>query len=181
MGKQFEAVARGMIWCAGLALFGTAFLVFTDVMLRRFFHFSIPGTDEVASFAFAFSTSWAYAFVAIKNANIRIDFPYMTFPRWLRLAADLVAMTALAGFLLWLAWIGFLVAEVSYELDQRVLNPLRLPMFIFQILWAFGLLMGAVAALVALARTLRALVQRDYDAAERLGGGSEPPEERALV
>lgn len=181
MGRLLETVARWMIWCAGLVLFATAFLVVADILLRKFVHYSIPATDEISACGFAFATSWAYAHVAVNNANIRIDFPYMLLSRWLRLAADVLAMASIAALLLWLSWRGLLVAEVSNEIDTRVMNPLRLPLAIFQLLWAFGLFMGAVAALLALFRLAGALLRRDFDAAERLGGGSASPEERALV
>lgn len=181
MGRLFEAVARAMIWCAGFVLLATAFLVVADIFLRKFVHYSIPATDEISACGFAFATSWAYAHVAITNANIRIDFPYMLFSRWLRLAADVLALVSIAILLFWLSWRGLLVAEVSHEIGTRVMNPLRLPLAIFQVLWAFGLLMGGVAAVVALFRLVGALLRRDFDAAERLGGGSAAPEDRVLV
>lgn len=181
MGSGFETIARAMILCAGVVLLATAFLVAADILLRKFVHYSIPAVDEISAYGFAFATSWAYARVAINNANIRIDFPYMLFSRWLRLAADVLAMASIAALLLWLSWRGLLVAEVSREIGARVINPLRLPLALFQLLWAFGLFMGAVAAVFALLRLAGALLRRDFDAAERLGRGSASPEERALV
>lgn len=181
MGRLFATVARGMIWCAGLVLFATAFLVVVDILLRKFFHYSIPATDEISACSFAFATSWAYAHVAIKRANIRIDFPYMLFARWVRLAADVLALVSIAILLFWLSWRGLLVAEVSHEIGTRVMNPLRLPLAIFQLLWAFGLLMGGLAAVMALFRLVGALLRHDFDTAERIGGGSAAPEDRVLV
>jgi TRAP-type C4-dicarboxylate transport system permease small subunit len=170
-----------MIWLAAAALFGTAFLVSIDVVLRKLVGYSIPATDEVSSYAFAFATSWAYAHVAINNANIRIDFPYMTFPARVRLALDVVAMSSIAALLFWLAYRGAVVVEVSHEMDTRVMNPLRLPLALFQLLWAIGILAGAVAASVALCRMLSALWRGEIAEAERLGGGSQSAEERILV
>ena len=47
------------VWVAGALLIASVLLITFDVIARKFWGFTSGGADELSSFAFAISTSWA--------------------------------------------------------------------------------------------------------------------------
>ena len=140
-----------MGYVAGWGFIACAAFITFDVIARRFFGFSSQATTELTGYALAFGISWALAHALITRAHIRIDVLINHLPDRLRFSMHLLSLAALAVF------VGF-IAKGAYDLvDESILfgatdiSVLRMPLWIPQGLWAFGI--GVFLALVILMLT----------------------------
>ena len=74
-------------------------LISFDVLARKFFGFTTGGADELSSYAFAISTSWALAFATLQRANVRVDVVYQYLPVRVSAVLDWIALVALGVFM----------------------------------------------------------------------------------
>jgi len=122
------------LWFGGALVLLAALLIGVDVVLRKFFQMSIGGADEIAGYALALGTSWGLGAALMDRAHIRIDSLYVHFPRWLRLALDLVALALFLGFFGLVALRGWDVVEQSWISSSRSHTALETPTVIPQVL-----------------------------------------------
>ncbi|MFT6556382.1 TRAP transporter small permease [Sneathiella sp.] len=73
LSKFYDGLLVGCGVASAVAIFTIVVLVSINVMLRKFFHFSIPWTIEVSEYALYFSTFIAAPWALAKNAHIRVD------------------------------------------------------------------------------------------------------------
>ena len=75
-----NVLSQYAVWAAGSLLIASVLLISFDVVARKFWNFTTGGADELSSFAFASSTSWALAFATLQRANVRVDVLYQKLP-----------------------------------------------------------------------------------------------------
>lgn len=173
-------MARFGAWFAGALLFGAAGMIGVEVLLRRFWNVSIPGTDELAGFAMAIGISWGLAFTLLRRAHVRIDSLYVLLPVPIRAILDVFGLLALMGFTSMVTWYGWSgVFGRSFEVGARSLSRLEMPLWIPQALWGTGLVLFLLCALLLLVRSLWALGRGRFDRVQQLIGSRSVLEETA--
>ena len=175
--RAAETIARLAVWAGGAMLLFAAFLVSTDVLLRKLFSITFTGSDEISGYLFAISTSWAMAYVLVNRGFIRIDALYLLFPRRVCAILDVVALLALGAFMAFFAYRAFGALATTIEMGARSTTPLRTPIVVPQSAWLLGLLFFLVVWAVTLLRAVTALARGDLVAANAIAGAPTLDEE----
>src|SRR5690606_18501188 len=102
---------------------------------RKFFSFSLGGSDELSGYAFAISISWALSFATLQRANIRIDALYQLMPVRISALLDWVALVCLGVFIVFLTYYASDVAALSWANNSTANTILATPLWIPQYLW----------------------------------------------
>jgi TRAP-type C4-dicarboxylate transport system permease small subunit len=181
--RAVAAVARVAIWFGGAMLFAAAGIVTAEVLLRKGLgaligsSFVFSGSDEISAYLFAVGTSWSMAHVLITRGHVRIDALYGAFGPRTRTFLDLFALVVLAIFIAALVERSWNVAFTSYTEDIHSNTPLRLPLAWAQLPWFGGIALFALALMLAILRTLFALMRGDYAGAAAISGAVTQDEE----
>ena len=175
--RLVDAIAHAGVWFGGALLLVVAIVVGVDVTLRKALAISLGGADEIAGYALAISSAWAFSFTLLRRSHIRIDFIYNHCPAAVRHALDLLALVAVAGFSALLAWRAFGVLGTSLALNARANTPWATPLWIPQSVWFGGLAFLVVTCVVLIGSTAAALAAGDVATAQRLAGTPDTNEE----
>lgn len=173
------SLSRLAIWVAGGLTLASALYITADVITRKFFSFSLGGSDELSGYAFAISISWALAFATLQRANIRIDALYQLLPARVCALLDWIALVGLAVFAIYLTWYASDVAALSWERNATANTVMATPLWIPQFLWAIGLIWLCVVLALMLIRSSIALVTGDIDTVRAICGMRSTKEEAA--
>ena len=160
-----DRVSAWLAAIAGASLLVLAILVCFDVIARRFFGFSLQGSDELGGYVLALVGAMGFAYVLSQRAFTRIDLALVRFPSRIRAALNAVAYASLAGFALFMAWYAFREFQETLMFETISTTPLQTPLWIPQSLWLAGIGLFAFAATVHATRAVVLLV-RDPDAIE---------------
>ena len=170
MRKAATAIAAFMNYLAGWNFIFCAAFIAIDVVCRNFGGFSSSATTEITSYMLAFGLAWGLAHALATRSHIRIDVLVNRLPIGVRQylhAFALALLTALALFLAWCAW--GLVGE-SMLFSAKDTSALAIPLVLPQGLWAVGITMLAVFAVVLLLEVVCLLAAGDAAEIDRLLG-----------
>lgn len=163
-------VARTACAIGGLGIIALSFMITLDVALRRLVGTTLGGTHEIAGFIFAVATAFAYPYVLLERANIRIDVAYNYAKPPLRSVLDVLAILAMFIFVFLLTRSVFDLLMASWNSNRMSVGVARVPLWIPQGLWVLGyLLFTATAAFLTVYATI-ALVRRDWALVNRVAG-----------
>ena len=177
------AVARVAIWCGGAMLFIAAAIVTAEVILRKGagalfgVSFLFTGSDELAGYLFAVGTSWSMAHVLVTRGHVRIDALYGMFSPKVRGWFDLIALLVMALFIGAVIDRTWDVAFTSLTENIRSNTSLRVPLAWPQIPWFAGFALFFVALVLAIIRTIGALMRGDYATVQAIAGAASKDEE----
>ena len=115
----------------------------------------------------------------LHRGNVRIDALYQHLPRALAAACDLLAISALLGFVSLVAWHGSDVLAQSWTLGARSNSALAVPLVVPQALWWLGYAWFVLCGVVLLLRSLLAFGAADWAGVNRLIGARSIEEEAA--
>lgn len=174
-----ERMARIIVWIGGAMLLAAAILVTIDVLGRKTGLVQVGGSDELASYAFAIGTAWAFSFVLLQRGNVRIDALYQLLPLWARSVLDVLSLLGLLIFVGFLVWRAGVLVETTIELGARSVTPMRTPLIVPQGLWLFGLVVFLLVIVLTLIRSVFALTRRDFMAVQRAAGAAGVQDEAA--
>ncbi len=174
-----ERGARAAALAGGLLMLVAAVLVSVDVLLRKLASVTLGGADELSGYALAIGSTWSFAFVLLHRGNVRIDALYQHLPRVLAAACDLLAISALLGFVSLVAWHGSDVLAQSWTLGARSNSALAVPLVVPQALWWLGYAWFVLCGVVLLLRSLLAFGAADWAGVNRLIGARSIEEEAA--
>jgi TRAP-type mannitol/chloroaromatic compound transport system permease small subunit len=102
------------------------------------------------------------AHALVTRGHVRIDALYGHLGRRTRIVLDLLALIVLGIFLAAVLERSWDVASTSYVEQIRSNSPLRIPLAWAQLPWFFGFALFGVALVLAVLRTLLALLRGDY-------------------
>ncbi|WP_284335274.1 TRAP transporter small permease subunit [Comamonas sp. NoAH] len=165
------------VWVAGALLIASVLLICFDVLARKFFGFNTGGADELSSFAFAISTSWALAFATLQRANVRVDVLYQKLPLKLAAFLDWLSVVALGVFIVFLTWYAWDVLAASWIQNSTANSTMATPLWIPQGMWFIGLMWMSLVMALMLCRSSYLLVTGDIDALQKLCGVRSAQEE----
>src|SRR5690554_8003958 len=101
----------------GILLLVSSLLICVDVLLRKFADMTIGGADELAGYSLAIGTTWGLGAALADRAHVRIDTLYGLFPRWLRLACDVLGVVSFIAFFAIIAWYGYDLVNRSWQVE----------------------------------------------------------------
>lgn len=175
--RRAESFSRLAVWAGGGLTVASVLLISFDVLARKFLGFTTGGADELSSYAFAISTSWALAFATLQRANVRVDVVYQYMPVRIAAVLDWISMVALSVFMVYLTYYAFEVVQTSWAQESAANTPLATPLWIPQGLWALGLAWMCVTVALMLARASAALVTGDVELVKSICGVRSAQEE----
>jgi TRAP-type C4-dicarboxylate transport system permease small subunit len=170
MRRAASALAAFMNYVAGWNYILCAAFITIDVLCRNFGGFSSSATTEITSYMLAFGIAWGMAHALATRSHIRVDVLVNRLPIGLRQylhAFALLLLTALSLFIAWCAW--GLVGE-SILFNAKDTSALSIPLVIPQGLWAIGITMLAVFAVVLLLEVVCLLATGNAAAVDKLLG-----------
>ncbi len=179
LARAGERLATWSIRGGGVLMFAAALVIALDVVLRKVFHVTLGGADELAGYALAIGSAWSYSAVLLRRGNVRVDALYRLLPGVLRYLLDLLAVAALGAIAAVFAWYGYDVLTTSWELASRSNSDLKVPLWIPQLLWWAGLTQFALTAALLLLRAAAALAKGDRAGFEALVGARSIEEDAA--
>ncbi len=154
---------------AGLLLLTAVAATLLDVILRAF-GTSLGGTDELSGYAMAISTAWGVAFALTERAHVRIDILRNKTVAPIRALFDAVALLALVGVSIMIAWRGWGVLSKTISNNARSNTALETPLWIPQTLWWSGWTWFAISATIMALAVLVSLVSRRYGQVDEIAG-----------
>jgi TRAP-type C4-dicarboxylate transport system permease small subunit len=177
LSRTAEHLSRWAVWFGGALTIGSVLLITFDVLARKFFGFTTGGADELSSYAFAISTSWAFAFATLQRANVRVDVLYQYLPVRLSAVLDWLSVVALGVFMVMLTYYAYDVAATSWTQNSAANTPLATPLYIPQGLWLLGLIWMCLVLALMLVRSSVALVTGRFDDVKAIAGVRSTQEE----
>jgi len=175
--RRAESFSRVAVWAGGALTVASVLLISFDVLARKFLGFTTGGADELSSYAFAISTSWALAFATLQRANVRVDVVYQYMPVRIAAVLDWISMVALAVFMVYLTYYASEVVQTSWAQKSAANTPLATPLWIPQGLWLLGLGWMCITVALMLARASAALVTGDIELVKSICGVRSAQEE----
>lgn len=170
-------LSRGAVWAGGALTIASVLLISFDVLARKFLGFNTGGADELSSYAFAISTTWALAFATLQRANVRVDVLYQYLPIRLSALLDWLSLVGLAVFMVVLSWYAMDVVATSWTQNSAANTTLATPLWIPQALWLVGLVWMCLVLALMLVRASAALVSGDIALVKEICGVRSAQEE----
>jgi len=147
--------SRAAALLSGLGVLALTGLVTFDVLMRYFFDRPQLFVDELASFLLVFVVFAGLAYTFRAGGHVRIDLVTSSLPRpvraWLRVVTLALGLVFLGAAI----WVTALSSVGSYRYG-RVSAVMLYPLWVPMLLIPAGLLLMAVAMLVAFVRQVRA-------------------------
>jgi TRAP-type C4-dicarboxylate transport system permease small subunit len=153
---------RLVLWVervAGVCLLVVALTTFAAVVLRKFFNYAPPDYFDVARLLLGITIFWGISSACYRNGHIVVDLLWDFSPPRRRRWIDIVATTALLGFMVPFCWM-FLTAVPETRAANILTYELRMPVWP----WHFFAALGIVAATALTALRLWEVVRRTPDA-----------------
>jgi len=168
--KAATAVAAFMNYVAGWNFILCAVFITVDVLCRNFGGFSSSATTEITSYMLAFGLAWGLAHALATRSHIRIDVLVNRLPIGLRQYLHAFALVLLTGLSVFLAWCAWGLVDESMLFNAKDTSALAIPLVIPQGLWAVGITMLAVFALILLLEVICLVVAGDAAEVDKLLG-----------
>jgi TRAP-type mannitol/chloroaromatic compound transport system permease small subunit len=181
--RGVAAIARVAIWCGGAMLLAAAVIVSAEVFTRKGLGplfgpgLVFSGSDEISAYLFAVGTSWSLAHALVTRGHVRIDALYSRFGPRSQILLDLLALIGLGLFLAALLERAWDLAFSSWMTELRSNTPLRIPLAWAQLPWFGGIALFALTLVLAVLRTLLALMRGDFATAAATSGAITQDEE----
>ncbi|MCH8550735.1 MAG: TRAP transporter small permease [Natronospirillum sp.] len=164
LSQYARATSRVIAWLLGAMLLVTIFFIVAEVATRKLFGFSFRFVHEYSGYMLAIFTSWGLAHTLFEKAHIRIDIAYTKAPMPMRRALDLLAIAAMAGAGLAIAWFAWSVLGRSLANQSTSNTSLSTPMWIPHMIWFAGYVWFSLVCVVLVLRAVIALLARDMSA-----------------
>jgi TRAP-type C4-dicarboxylate transport system permease small subunit len=169
--RAIETTARFFAILCGWGCFILSGLIGVDVVTRKFFSFSLQGTDELGGYVVAVTAAFGFSLALIHRSHTRIDVFLVHVPRLGLAFLNVLAMACTAGFAGFMAWRTWATLTESLEFGSLASTPWQTPLWIPQSIWVAGLVMFAG---IATAFAVHALILLVVDR-EKLNGRYGPP------
>ena len=172
MRKAATAVAAFMNYAAGWNFIFCAAFITIDVVCRNFGGFSSSATTEITSYMLAFGLAWGLAHALATRSHIRIDVLVNRLPIGLRQYLHAFALVfSTPGCRCFSPGAhGCWLAKACCSTPRTTTSALAIPLVLPQGLWAVGITMLAVFAVVLLLEVVCLLIAGDAAGIDKLLG-----------
>ncbi|WP_226553863.1 TRAP transporter small permease subunit [Celeribacter naphthalenivorans] len=167
---RLETVARVAATAGGLGIIFISITVTLDVLLRKFFHVTFGGANEMAGFIFAVATALSYPIVLLDRANVRIDVLYTFLPLKIRAFLDFLAMLLVLYFVAFLTKSVFGLLVKSWTHDSMSIGVFSIPLWVPQSIWVLGFALFTLTALFLCVYAAVSLFKRDWSTVTAIAG-----------
>lgn len=150
--EHIEAV---LAWVFGTIFIALAAVVTVETLSRKLFNVSLQGADELGGYALAVGSTIAFSLALMGRNHIRVDVFHELFPRRLQAFLNWFAITSMAAFGVFVAWVATKVIADTLAYGSTAQTPWATPLIWPQSVWYAGLV---IFALVASGYALRATV-----------------------
>src|SRR5210317_515801 len=168
--KKALRASTALVWIGGAALLFCALLITMDVISRKFFGFSMKGTDEISGYIFSVTTAWAFSYCVLNRNNIRIDAIYRFLGTRLRVLLDIIGCISLLIFVGFLFNGAFAALQESIAKGSISSTGLSVPIWMPQSLWVFGITMLFCSLLLQLIYSVALTLRADYKRVSKIAG-----------
>ena len=168
--ETLKRISVYAVWISGAALMISAIIVTVDVLFRKFVGWTMSGSDEVTSYVFAASTTWAYSYCLLHRANIRIDAVYNLLPLFVRNLLDLLGVFLLLFYMSVLTDRAFITLQLSLINDSMSNTTLTTPLWIPQLAWLSGLVMFIITLVFVGVYAAMAMIKGDSATVTEVAG-----------
>ncbi|WP_108658298.1 TRAP transporter small permease subunit [Acuticoccus kandeliae] len=160
--RWLRAVSRAILIAGGLMIVAACVLIVVEVGLRQLLDRSLGGVDELAGFALAVGTSWAFGAILIDKAHVRIDTLYSRFGDRVRTIADIVGLVGTLAFAATLLLFSVEVLRSSVRFGTTSQGALALPVAVPQAMWVGGLAWFVLVTAVLLVASVFAVLSGNW-------------------
>lgn len=175
--ERVHTLARYGVWFGGGLILLAAFVVSFDVVIRKLFNISLGGADELAGFALAIGSAWAFGFALLERAHVRIDSVYTTLPRPVRAVLDMLGLSVFGIFMSLMAWQGTGVFMESVRNSTVTLSAIAWPLRYPQFLWVAGLWWFVTIVILLWIRAVLTIVRGNFLLVQKQIGSKTVQEE----
>ncbi len=175
--ETLKRISHVAVWISGAALMVSAIIVTVDVLLRKFVGWTMSGSDEVTSYVFAASTTWAYSYCLLTRSNIRIDALYNLLDSRPKAILDVIGLLLLLYYIYLLTANSFDMFLDNVEYDSSAQTTLATPLWIPQVFWLSGLCFFVLSLAFLSSYALTALARGDWATIDRIAGVKSMEEE----
>jgi TRAP-type C4-dicarboxylate transport system permease small subunit len=161
ISRVVEPVARVAAIVCGYAVLLLSVAVSVEIVGRKLFSHSFPGTDDIGGYVLAIVAIVGASYTMAKRGHTRVDIFLVRMPTAWQRALNLLAMVTMAVFATFAAWRGTTVLLESIEFQSVASNPLQTPLWQPQSLWLIGLVLFALISLAYAVHALLLFVKGD--------------------
>ena len=163
VSRALRPFARLMALVAGYMLLGLSFLVTAEILIRRFFNFSLQGSDEYGGYVLAILAAFGFSFALLERAHTRVEIVVERLGAGPQAALNLASCLSAALMALFMAWRAYAALAESIEFRSLSGTPLMTPLWQPQALWFAGLLFFAITASAVALHALVLMVRNPRD------------------
>lgn len=168
--RVFELFCRAVDRIAGLLIAAVTALVVASAVGRYGFAGPIPGAYDIARLLIGACIMWGFAAVGYRGGHISVDILAEMLPRRARRIIDILATSAMLGFILLLAW-KMAGRVTSARASGEVTFDINLPVWPFlALIWA-GVLASIVTVAVRIWLLATGRIDFDRTETERIAAG----------
>lgn len=161
ISRVVEPVARVAAIVCGYAVLLLSLAVSVEIVGRKLFSHSFPGTDDIGGYVLAIVAIVGASYTMAKRGHTRVDIFLVRMPTAWQRMLNLLAMLTMAAFAIFAAWRGTTVLLESIEFQSVASNPLQTPLWQPQSLWLIGLVLFALISLAYAVHALLLFVKGD--------------------
>jgi TRAP-type C4-dicarboxylate transport system permease small subunit len=161
ISRVVEPVARLAAIICGYAVLLLSLAVSVEIVGRKQFSHSFPGTDDIGGYVLAIIAVIGASYTMAKRGHTRVDIFLVKMPTAWQRVLNLLAMLTMAAFAIFAAWRGSTVLLESIEFQSVASNPLQTPLWQPQSLWLIGLVLFALISGAYALHALLLFVQGD--------------------
>lgn len=147
ISRVVEPVARVAAIVCGYAVLLLSLAVSVEIIGRKLFSHSFPGTDDIGGYVLAIIAVIGASYTMAKRGHTRVDIFLVKLPTGWQRVLNTLAMVTMAAFATFAAWRGLTVLLESIEFQSVASNPLQTPLWQPQVLWLIGLVLFALISL----------------------------------
>jgi len=144
ISRVVEPVSRVAAIVCGYAVLLLSVAVSVEIVGRKLFSHSFPGTDDIGGYVLAIVAIVGASYTMAKRGHTRVDIFLVRMPTAWQRVLNLLAMVSMAAFASFAAWRGTTVLLESIEFQSVASNPLQTPLWQPQSLWLIGLVLFAL-------------------------------------
>jgi TRAP-type C4-dicarboxylate transport system permease small subunit len=168
--RGIDRLGYAMSCAAGWLFVVAAFFVSFDVISRKFFGFSSQATVELTGYMLAFGIAWGLTEALTTRSHIRVDVLLVRLPAGARAYMHALALAFLVFFGVFLVWRCWAMVGDAWLFGARDSSALATPLIVPQSLWALGITIFFLLAVVMFLEVLLLLVLGRRERIDRLLG-----------
>lgn len=161
---KFEKIA-GIVF--GVTMLALSVTITAETLLRKLFHYSLGGVDELSGYAVAICAPLTFAIALIRQSHIRINLLHVRLSMTPRAILNTIAMLSIGVLSLYLLWFTIDNVRDTYTYNSIAQTPWATPLIFPQAVWLVAMAAFAAVGLTLSIRVLVLLGRRDWQTLDR--------------